>query len=431
MQECKAGKTKGNSGKENRQDPKNQGGGNQGPPPPRQYNNPDPSDDGSDQGGGGGGGGGNPGWRPHRGDPIDPQVAMMAQAIGIAIAKSGKRQADAPLPFKNRKDQNVKLWLLQCEDYFKRNPNQWRSDQDRIKYALGRMEGEDVSAFAFTYRNKMTGELGHLKIEGYEFWEAFRGQCILQFTLTHEGETSLALMTKVTYKGNIDHYLLEIENHNTDMGMSGVTWRQMVERHILKDALRRLSTEEYATDSAWITALRTLCWRKEIFVEQLALQHGGPSVSRNDPGGKRKREEKAITKPRKQRKQYSAEEKAAYKIKMEAKRKGKGLAPAQGKVEHTVWNKAYEGIKDQVVQDRNRAQQCTRCGMNNHKWANCRKTIQVSTIGTQPRKQFGQRPRHPTSQQWKAGPITPLSTTPNLDGDQTKITRRDTPCQSN
>jgi len=36
------------------------------------------------------------------------------------------------------------------------------------------MEGEDVSAFAFTYRNKKTGELGHLKLEGYEFWEAFR-----------------------------------------------------------------------------------------------------------------------------------------------------------------------------------------------------------------------------------------------------------------
>jgi len=388
----------------------NQGGGNQGPPPPPQYNNPNPSNDGSDQGGGGGGGGGNPGWQPDSGDPIDPQVVMKAQAIEIAIANSGKRQADAPLPFKNRKDQNVKLWLLQCEDYFKRNPNEWSSDQDRITYALGRMEEEDMSAFAFTYRNKMTGELGHLKIEGYEFWETFRGQCILRFALTHEGERSLALMTKVSYKGNIDRYLLEMENPNThaSVGMSGVAWRQMIERHIPKDAVRRLSTEEYATESAWITALRTVCRREEIFIEQLALKHGGPSGPRNDSGGKRKREEKAVTKPKKQKKEYSAEEKAAYKIKMEAERKGKGPAPTQGKVEHTDWNKVHEGIKDQVVQDQKRAQQCTRCGLNNHKWANCGQTIQVSTIGTQPRKQFGQRPQHPTSRQWKAGPITPF-----------------------
>ena len=220
----------------------------------------------------------------------------MAQAIGLAIANSDKRQADAPLPFKNRKDQNVKLWLLQCEDYFKRNPNQWRSDQDRIKYALGRMEGEDVSAFAFTYRNKMTGELGYLKIVGYEIWEAFRGQCILRFALTHEGERFLPLMTKVTYKGNIDRYVLEMENHNTLVGMSGVAWRQMVERHIPKDALRRLSTEEYATDSAWIIALRTVCRREEIFVEQLALQHSGPSVSRKQLRRKKKERTKSCLK---------------------------------------------------------------------------------------------------------------------------------------
>jgi len=95
-----------------------------------------------------------------------------------------------------------------------------------------------VSVFAFTYRNKMTGELGNLKIEDYEFWEVFRAQCILRFALTHEGKRSLALMTKVTYKGNIDRYLLELENHNTHVGMSRVAWHQMVEPHIPKDALR-------------------------------------------------------------------------------------------------------------------------------------------------------------------------------------------------
>jgi len=122
-----------------------------------------------------------------------------------------------------------------------------------------------------------------------------------------------------------------MENHNKQVAMSGVAWRQMVERHIPKGALGRLSTEEYATDSAWITAVRTVCRREEILVEQLALQHSGPSVSRNDSGGKRKREEKVVTKPRKQRKQYSAGEKAAYKIKMEAEKERKGPSTSAGK----------------------------------------------------------------------------------------------------
>jgi len=148
------------------------------------------------------------------------------------------------------------------------------------------MEEEDLSAFAFTYRNKMTGELGHPKNEGYEFWQASRGQCILTFPLTHEGERSLALMTKVTYKDNIDLFLLEMENHNSDVGRSGVAGRQMVARHIPKDALRRLSTEEYTTDSAWITALRTVCRREEIFVEQLAFSTVAPVVPETTQVGK-------------------------------------------------------------------------------------------------------------------------------------------------
>ena len=138
------------------------------------------------------------------------------------------------------------------------------------------------------------------------------------------------------------------------------------------------------------------------------LQHSRPRGSWNDSWGKSKREEKPVTKPRKQRIKYLVEGKRAYKNKIEVERKGKGPASTQGKIEDKHWNKAHKGIKDQVIQDRKRAQQCTHCGLNNHKWANCRKTIQVFTISTQPRKQFGQRPQDPTSHQWKASPITPF-----------------------
>lgn len=126
---------------------------------------------------------------------------------------------------------------------------------DRIKYALGRMEGEDVSAFALTYLKKMTGELGHLKIEGYEYWETYRTQCIMRFALTHEGERALAGLEKLKYTGNIDRFLLEFENHNTYVGLGGVAMRQMVRRTIPKDALRQLSTQEYSLDHECLAAL--------------------------------------------------------------------------------------------------------------------------------------------------------------------------------
>jgi len=51
-------------------------------------------------------------------------------------------------------------------------------------------------------------------------------------------------MTKLTYKANIDPYLLEMESHNTYLGMRGVAWRQMVEQPSPTDALGRQSTPE-------------------------------------------------------------------------------------------------------------------------------------------------------------------------------------------
>jgi len=64
-------------------------------------------------------------------------------------------------------------------------------------------------------------------------------------------------------------------------------------------------------------------------MKQLALPHSSSSNCRKESGGKRKREEKATIKPRKQRKQYSAEDKAAYEIKWKLKGKEKALPQRQ------------------------------------------------------------------------------------------------------
>ena len=232
---------------------------------------------------------------------------------------------------------------------------QWKSDHDRIKYALGRMEGEDVSAFALTYRKKMAGELVHQKIKGYEYKEIFHMQCTIRFALTHEGERALAAMEKMKYTENIDKFMLEFENHNTYVGLSGVVMKQMAGQTMPREAIRRLSTLEYPLDSNWMTALRECTRREEIFLEEQSWRqdHGGRSTD-----GKRKREDKAVTKPRK-KKMYTAEEKVAYKVKKENERKGTGPAPSKKKVVNTDWTTAHQGIKDSIVKERKNAKRCT------------------------------------------------------------------------
>ena len=122
--------------------------------------------------------------------------------------------------------------------------------------------------------------------------------------------------------------------------------------------------------------------------------HGGRSTD-----GKRKREDKAVTKPRKQKKIYTAEEKAAYKEKKEKERRGMGSAPSKKKVVNTDWTTAHQGIKGSTVKERKNAKQCTRCEFDRHIWAECYRPIQVSAIGSQ--RTFKKKP----DKRWQGSPI--------------------------
>ena len=64
--------------------------------------------------------------------------------------------------------------------------------------------------------------------------------------------------------------------------------------------------KEYERDVDWIAALREATRREETFLENLSFRenhHAGSSGN-----GKRKREDKAMTKPKRQKKEYTAEE---------------------------------------------------------------------------------------------------------------------------
>ena len=79
------------------------------------------------------------------------------------------------------------------------------------------------------------------------------------------------------------------------------------------------------------------------------------------------------------KKQYTAQEKAAYQKKKAGERKVKkegSVAPA-GAVKHTVWAEAHKGVVQKVVDKCKTDNKCTRCEMKNHPWKCSRKPLQV------------------------------------------------------
>jgi len=132
-----------------------------------------------------------------------------SRALGKAIGGTTKGPAQPLSEYEHAKHQDIRLWQTTCKDFFDRNPYQWQKEADRIKYALSKLKGSQLASFAMTYGNQMTGELGHLRQEGYELWDVFAEQAIRRFGPTHEEEKALREILKVQYKNNINQFLLE------------------------------------------------------------------------------------------------------------------------------------------------------------------------------------------------------------------------------
>ena len=165
--------------------------------------------------------------------------------------------------------------------------------------------------------------------------------------------------------------------------MSGVAWRNMIEKRLPLEARRRWLHKEFDLDSEFVEAVQRSTKAEESFKEQLGLEntHDNPREMGWGHGERYKNISFKENKPKpawnKNRKNYRPEEKRLYAEKRNQGTKGKN----QGKVEDTNWNAAHKDIKTETRQQRGRAGQCTRCGMTNHTWRQCRRDVVISTVG--------------------------------------------------
>jgi len=114
-----------------------------------------------------------------------------SRGSGKAIGETTKRRAQPPSEYEHTKHQDIQFWLTTCKDFFDRNPYQCLDEADRIKYALSKVQGSQVASFAMTYRNQVTGELGHIRQNSYELRHVFAEQAVHRFGHTQGEEKAL------------------------------------------------------------------------------------------------------------------------------------------------------------------------------------------------------------------------------------------------
>ena len=134
------------------------------------------------------------------------------------------------------------------------------------------MEGSAVTPCAITYGKKMTGEFGFPRSDGYDLWENFKNQIQEKFSIHYRAQRALRDMEKVRYEGDIEKYLLTLENLNIYAEMARVAWRNMIERKVPLEAPRRWAKKKLDLDSKFVEGVRRCTKAEESFKEQLGLE---------------------------------------------------------------------------------------------------------------------------------------------------------------
>jgi len=359
---------------------------------------------------------------PEREDEEEDVVDVMARAIARERLLHTKRPSDPRWVFKNKSHQDIRIWLMAVQDFFERNSHQWTMETDRIKYAMGRMEGDDIAPFTDTYRKKMSGALGYAKEIGYERWFMFEQKVTERFAPTHEAERTHKLMKLERYHGDIRQFLLRMENHNIKVGLQGVAWRDMLKAQMPEAGLLRLSFETYPNDELWLAGFKNAMIQHENQEEDKRLRHGkgkssGTSISR-------KTDDRTSTKsnPRPP-KRYTVEKRAAYKEKHKVPRtkawSKEKTATDKKEVVHTHWDKAHDTIPKDVRDRRRNNKACTPCGMTNHFWKHCRKEQSVATFGTKRYESNKRKRDQPQAQRKRVAVVAERS-----QGESSRIVNR-------
>ena len=96
----------------------------------------------------------------------DEQFNQCSPVMANALGQRRRVPAEPAAMFRNEKDQDIRMWLLTWTDYFVQNSWQWENEAQRIRYAISRIDGNQVALFALTYLWQMTGEIGYTRQEG-------------------------------------------------------------------------------------------------------------------------------------------------------------------------------------------------------------------------------------------------------------------------
>ena len=273
------------------------------------------------------------------------------------------RHISEPWLYSAGKAEDLKAWILSCEDYFNWNPNEWESEPDCIKYAISRLkDNSKAQEFGISYRRSMEGIDGYNLNPLYKYWKKFKGEIIERFEPKEGALLAKQEMDALRYKDDIAAYIDKIRTLNHRVGMSGITLRATIQAAIPQEIrLQLLYMPTTEDDDHWMKSVIEIGQTLE-YGKQLEKLIKGENSNPKDKGkGKadRKYESKEIgtDKPKKPDLQ-------------DLKTGERFRRPSFGKTKTDAaqkeWKRMMGNIPQEEISKRKKNNACWRCGKKGH-----------------------------------------------------------------
>ena len=218
-----------------------------------------------------------------------------------------QRQATEPYLFSG-KDQDIKDWLLKCQDFFGRNPETWASDQERIIYAIGQLTNNSKAQdFGTYYRRSMDGLEGIIRVDTHKYWVNFEKAIKDRFLSSEEMSQAIIKIDQLTYQKDIHDFVAKFRQHNALAGYMGELLRNKFKGKIPTTIRQHMvAGGPVDTDELWLERLESIGGDKERFEnETKALKDVNPKPKDKGKGKETSRKgESAGTKSEKRKKTF-------------------------------------------------------------------------------------------------------------------------------
>src|SRR5437660_6320377 len=171
-----------------------------------------------------------------------------------------RKPATEPWLYGGNFSEDLRAWLLACEDFFNWNPTEWEMETDYIKYAVGRTkDNSKAHDFGISYGRWMEGIDGYPLKPLFARWAKFKAEIIERFEPKEGAMLAKQEMDSLRYKNDISVYLEKIRSLNYRVKMTGVSLHSLISAAVPAEVRNQLIfAPTYNDDDDWMELVQRI-----------------------------------------------------------------------------------------------------------------------------------------------------------------------------